>query len=103
MGIELLIKPGASGFMRSDTQKIGPSVASNGPVSLLAPVVTGATIEWPSPSHFSLFSFWIQKSKNEQSIFELKGALDRLWWASVRPPNHTRIGCRSRPPFRGRR
>src|SRR4029077_20092542 len=55
MGIELLIKPGGSGFMGPDTEKIGPCTASRRPLSFL------------------------------------------------KRSNHTRIGCRSRPPVAGRR
>jgi len=74
MGIKLLIEPGGSGFVRSDAQKIRACVASNGLTLFLPPVVTGAASEWPSPPHFSLFSFWTRKSKSEQVIFESKEA-----------------------------
>jgi hypothetical protein len=74
MGIELLIQPGCARFMGSDTQKIRACIASNGLIPLLPPVAIFATSEWPSPSHFSLFSSWTRKSKNEQMIFESKRA-----------------------------
>jgi hypothetical protein len=74
MGIELLIQPGCSRFVGSDTQKIWTRIASNGLIPLLPSVVTGATSEWPSPSHFLLFSFRTRKSKSEQMILESKGA-----------------------------
>src|SRR6266487_1790602 len=67
MGIELLIKPSASSFMGSDTQEIGPCTKSRRPVPFLMPVASAASVEQPSPSHLSLFSFWSRKSKNPQS------------------------------------
>jgi len=45
MGIELLIKPGASSFMGSDTQKIGLSTASRRPVPFLMPVAFNHALE----------------------------------------------------------
>jgi len=45
MGIELLIKPGASSFMSSDTQKIGLSTASRRPVPFLMPVAFNHALE----------------------------------------------------------
>jgi hypothetical protein len=72
MGIELLIQPRCARFMGSDTQKIRPCIASNGLIPLLPPVASDAASEWPSPSHFSLFSSWTRKSKSEQMIFESK-------------------------------
>jgi hypothetical protein len=60
--------------MGSNTEKIRACIASNGLIPLFVSVVIFATSEWPSPSHFSLFSFWTRKSKNEQMIFESKRA-----------------------------
>jgi hypothetical protein len=72
MGIELLIEPGASSFMGSDTQKIGFCTASRRPIPFLMLVATAASVEQPSPCHLSLFSFWSRKSKNQQSNCEFE-------------------------------
>jgi len=47
----LLIEPGRSAFMDSDTQKIGSCTVGIGAVPVLILAVAGATIEWPGPSH----------------------------------------------------
>ena len=62
MGIELLVEPGRSTFMDSNTQKIGLCTVGTGAVPLLMLVVTGATVEWPSPSQYlNYVSFGIEK------------------------------------------
>ncbi len=51
MGVELLVEPGRSAFMDSDTQEIGARTIGIGAVPVLMLAVAGATNEWPGPSH----------------------------------------------------
>ena len=67
MGVELLIKPSRSAFVGADAQEIGSCTIGMGPILFLMPIVAGATVEWPSPSHASLFSFQRRKSKNAEN------------------------------------
>ena len=68
MGVELLIKPGRSAFMDSDTQKIGSCTVGTGAVPVLMFAVAGATIKWPGPSHAGLSFLWRRESKNVGSV-----------------------------------
>src|SRR5436190_20316862 len=68
MGVELLIKPGRSAFLGSDAQKIGPCIASKRPVPSLMPVVAGATVEWPSPSHVCIIFLSAPKKQERRQV-----------------------------------
>jgi len=68
MGVELLIKPGRSAFLGSDAQKIGPCIASKRPVPFLMPVVAGATVEWPSPSHVYIIFLSAPKKQERRQV-----------------------------------
>jgi hypothetical protein len=58
MGIELLIKPGGSGFMGADTEKIGACIARRTFLSVLMSALAAASVEWPIPFHVSMFPCW---------------------------------------------
>src|SRR6516165_2796441 len=47
MSVELLIEPGRSAFMNSDTQKIGSCNFSTRAVPVVRFAVAGATVKWP--------------------------------------------------------
>jgi hypothetical protein len=52
MGVELLIEPGRSALMGSDTQEIGSRSVGSRAVPFLMFAGAGATIEWPpNPPH----------------------------------------------------
>src|SRR6476469_4074577 len=68
MGVELLIEPGRSALMDSDTQEIGSRTVGTRAVCFLMFAVAGATIEWPSPSHARLSFLPHQESKNVSSV-----------------------------------
>src|SRR5262245_29480625 len=51
MGVQLLVEPGRSAFMKSDTQEIGSCLVGSAAVPVLMMAVSGATIKWPGPSH----------------------------------------------------
>src|SRR5437667_9588454 len=57
MGVELLIEPGRSALMDSDTQEIGSRTVGVRAVPFLMFAVAGATIEWPNPPHARLSPF----------------------------------------------
>src|SRR4029078_11305629 len=68
MRVELLIKPRCSALMDSDTQEIGLRTFGTTGVSVLMFAVSGATIEWPGPSHARLSFLSRQESKNAGSV-----------------------------------
>src|SRR5215510_16483299 len=49
MGVQLLVEPGRSAFMKSDTQEIGSCPVCSAAVPVLMMAVSGATIKWPGP------------------------------------------------------
>ena len=64
MGVELLVEPGRSALMDSDTQEIGSRTGRTRAVPFLMFAVAGATIEWPSPSHMpDYLSFRLEKAR----------------------------------------
>jgi hypothetical protein len=81
MGVELLIEPGRSTFMDSDTQKIGSRTVRIGAVTVVAinvvtvtvmaitvgpvSIVTVPRFEWPTPTHATVFFIPDLKSKPE--------------------------------------
>src|SRR4029078_8452292 len=64
MRVEFLIKPRCSALMDSDTQEIGLRTVGTRRVSVLMFAASGATIEWPGPSHARLSFLLRQESKN---------------------------------------
>jgi len=68
MRLELLIKPARSAFVGSDTQKIGPWTASKRPVPFLMPIVAGATVEWPNPSHIYIIFLSAPKKQERRQV-----------------------------------
>ena len=78
MRLELPIKPRGSGFLRSHAQEIGTCIAGDAveevvsvtvvavsvvTVTMTVPMVTVAGFEWPGPTHRTIFSIPVLKSK----------------------------------------
>src|SRR5438045_8996222 len=86
MRVELLIKPGRSAFMDSDTQKIGSCTVGIGAVPVFMLPVAGATIEWPDPSHAGLCFLRARDSNNVGSVSTSNGTRTRdLCWRRPSP------------------
>ena len=86
----MLIKPGRSAFMDSDTQKIGLCTVGIGAVPVLMLAVAGATIEWPGPSHRTIFSIPDLKSKPECGVAAVFGWVENRQNEAERRPSDFR-------------
>lgn len=61
MGVELLIKPGRSGFVGSDAHEIGLCLPRQRPFFLA--IVNGARVRSPSPMHLSTILSTVPKTQ----------------------------------------
>jgi len=80
MRVELLIKPCRSSFLSAHTQEIRAYIAGRRVIVFSIAAVIYARFEWPSPTHFALFSILPVKSKPGP-----KTRLDVERWAFPKP------------------
>src|SRR4029450_1013979 len=67
MPVQLLIKPGRSAFVGSDTQEIGSRAVSTRAFPFLMRAVAGATITRPGPSHARYLPVGVEKSRTSKA------------------------------------
>jgi hypothetical protein len=71
MRVELLIKPGRSTLLSSDTQEIGAGIAPSKLNLLFVAVVGDANFEWPNPTHFCIIFFANSKKQGQEQNMPL--------------------------------